>query len=157
MPWMADLAKRLGHKQWFANVGKLIAPPLDRALIKVSGGRWRTSDKGIVPTLLLTHTGRKTGKTRTTPLLFLRDGDALIVVGSNWGQEHDPAWALNLVANPRASVQVGRDRWDVVARVVDGEDRERLWTRLREVWPAYDTYETRASNRTIKVFRLDRA
>src|SRR5438876_7811322 len=129
---------------------------MDRAIIKLSGGRLRTSARGPLPTLLLTHTGRKTGSSRHTPLLFFRDGERVIVAGSNWGQQHDPAWALNLLANPRASVQVGRDRWDVRARVCEGEERDRYWARLLELWPAYDTY-TKRSGRRIKVFVLDRA
>ncbi len=150
-----DSIKKLGHKQWFASVGKRVAPRLDRAVIKLSGGRLRSGDGGPMPTLLLTHRGRKTGRTRQTPLGFFRDGDRLVVIGSNWGQEHDPAWALNLVAEPHASVQVGRERWDVVACVTEGEERERLWSRGLEMWPAYDTYEKR-SGRLIKVFVLDR-
>jgi deazaflavin-dependent oxidoreductase (nitroreductase family) len=151
-----DSIRKLGHKPWFANVMKRIAPPLDRAVIKLSGGRLRASGKGPVPTCLLTTTGRKTGRAREAPLGYIRDGDRVIVVGSNWGQEHDPAWALNLVANPRATVQIGRDRWDVVARVTEGEERAGLWTRLLEVWPAYDTYVER-SGRDLKVFALERA
>ena len=151
-----DSVRKLGHKQWFATVMKRIAPPVDRAVIKVSGGRLRTGDGGPVPTCLLTHTGRKTGRVRETPLGYLRDGDRLVVVGSNWGQPNDPAWALNLVANPQAKVQVGRKRWDVTARVTEGEERDQLWSKLLAVWPAYDTYVER-SGRNIKVFSLDPA
>lgn len=151
-----DSIRKLGHKPWFANVMKRVAPPLDRAVIKLSGGRLRTGPGGPVPTCLLTHTGRKTGRVRETPLGYLRDGDRLIVIGSNWGQQHDPAWALNLVANPRASVQVGRKRWSVTARVTEGEERDRYWSEALKVWPAYDTYLER-SGRNIKVFVLDPA
>ena len=99
-----------------------------------------------MPTCLLTHTGRKTGRTRQTPLLFVEDGEALIVAGSNWRArraserpQHDPAWALNLIDDPQAVVQVGKRHWSVVARVTEGEEREQLWKRLLQVWPAYDT------------------
>jgi deazaflavin-dependent oxidoreductase (nitroreductase family) len=149
-----DSIRNLGHKQWFANVGKRVAPRMDRAIIKLSGGRLRTGKKGVVPTCLLTHTGRKTGRTRQTPLLFIEDGEALIVAGSNWGQEHDPAWALNLIDDPQAVVQVGKRQWNVVARLTESQEREQLWKRLLEVWPAYDTYAKR-SGRQIKVFALD--
>ena len=151
-----DSIRRLGHKQWFANVMKRVAPPLDRAMIKLSGGRLRTGPGGPVPTCLLTTTGRKTGRARETPLGYLRDGDRLVVIGSNWGQQHDPAWALNLAANPKASVQVGRKRWGVVARLTEGEERARYWSDALKVWPAYDTYLER-SGRDIKVFVLDPA
>ena len=96
------------------------------------------------------------GRTRETPLGFFRDDDRLVVIGSNWGQEHDPAWALNLVANPTARVQIGREHRDIVARVTEGEERGRLWQRLNEAWPAYDTYAER-SGRQIKIFVLEPA
>ena len=154
MPWYLDAVKRMGRKKWFASVGKHVAPHVDRAVIRLSGGRLRTSDRSALPTLLLTHTGRTSGKERRTPLLFLRDGDRLVVAGSNWGQADDPQWARNLIANPQASVQVGRNRWEVTARVAEGEERARLWDRLRELWPAYDNYAER-SGRNIKVFVLE--
>jgi deazaflavin-dependent oxidoreductase (nitroreductase family) len=156
MPWYAETARKLGHKKWFASVMKRWAPGFDKAVMKVSGGRLRTGDRAAIPTLLLTHTGRTSGRERQTPLLFVRDSGNVVVAGSNWGQQHDPAWALNLVANPRARVQIGREKRDVVARVAEGEERERLWKILLSQWPAYDTY-TERSGRHIKVFVLEPA
>src|SRR5437763_8658788 len=151
-----DSMRKLGHKQWFANVMKHVAPRVDRTVIKLSGGRLRTGPGGPVPTCLLTHTGRKTGRVRQTPLGYMRDGDRLVVIGSNWGQAHDPAWALNLLDDPHAVVQVGTKHWNVVARQTEGEERDRYWSRALKVWPAYDTYLKR-SGRDIKVFVLDPA
>ncbi|HEX9236059.1 MAG TPA: nitroreductase family deazaflavin-dependent oxidoreductase [Actinomycetota bacterium] len=151
-----DTIKRLGHQRWFAAVGKRVAPRVDRFLLKVTGGRGVTIGRKALPTLFLTTTGRKTGKERVTPLLYLRDGDRIIVAGSNWGQPHDPAWALNLKANPRARIQIGTERTDVVARIAQGSERERLWPFLEEKWPAYRTYRDR-SGREIMVFVLERA
>ena len=94
--------QRLGHQQWFASIGKRVAPRVDRFLLKVTGGRGATIGRKGLPTLFLTTVGRKTGKERITPLLYVRDGDRIIVAGSNWGQTHHPAWALNLKASPRA-------------------------------------------------------
>src|SRR5205823_6709731 len=91
MPWYVESVKKLGSKKWFSTVGKRFAPGFDRAVIKLSGGRLRTGDKAAIPTLLLTCTGRKSGRERQTPLLFLRDGENFVVAGSNWGQQHDPA------------------------------------------------------------------
>jgi deazaflavin-dependent oxidoreductase (nitroreductase family) len=148
-----DTIKRLGHRRWFAAVGKRVAPRVDRFLLRVTGGRGVSIGRKALPTLFLTCTGRKSGKERVTPLLYLRDGDRIIVAGSNWGQPHHPAWALNLKANPRARVQIGRERMEVMARVADGEERERLWPFLEETWPAYRTYRDR-SGRDIMVFVL---
>jgi deazaflavin-dependent oxidoreductase (nitroreductase family) len=87
------------------------------------------------------------------PLVYVPDGGAYVVTASNWGQAHHPAWSGNLLANPDATVQVGRDTVPVRAEIVEGEQREHLWSRLVEVWPAYDTYSAR-SGRGIRVFRL---
>jgi deazaflavin-dependent oxidoreductase (nitroreductase family) len=146
--------QQLGHKKWFAAVGKQVAPRIDRLLLKVTGGRGVTIGGKGLPTLFLTTVGRKTGKERITPLLYCRDGDRILVAGSNWGQAHHPAWALNLKANPRARVQFGRKTTEVVARVAEGEERERLWPFLEERWPAYQTYRER-SGRDMMVFVLE--
>jgi deazaflavin-dependent oxidoreductase (nitroreductase family) len=153
---LTETIQRLGHKKWFAAFGKRVAPRVDRFLLKVTGGRAVTIGRKALPTLFLTTVGRKSGKERVTPLLYLRDGDRIIVAGSNWGQPHHPAWALNLKAHPRARVQIGREKTDVVARVAQGKERERLWPFLEEKWPAYRTYRDR-SGRDIMVFVLERA
>ena len=70
MPWYLDTVKRMGRTTWFAAIGRRIAPRFDRAVIRLSGGRLRTSERAALPTLLLTHTGRRSGRERTTPLLF---------------------------------------------------------------------------------------
>lgn len=72
---------------------------------------------GRAPVLLLTTTGRRSGRSRTAPVLYLADGERLVVIGSNAGNERAPAWALNLLANPDATVQVGGQRRPVRARV----------------------------------------
>ena len=151
---LTETIQRLGHKKWFAAIGRRVAPRVDRFLLKVTGGRGVTIGRKALPTLFLTTVGRKSGQERVTPLLYLRDGDRFIVAGSNWGQPHHPAWALNLKAHPRARIQIGRKRTDVVARVAEGEERERLWPFLEEKWPAYRTYKER-SGRDIMVFVLE--
>lgn len=76
------------------------------------------------------------------------------MVGSNWGQLHHPSWSANLLADPLATVQVGRERQPVRATPLQGAERDRPWERLRDVWPAYDTYRDR-SGRELRMFRLD--
>lgn len=80
-----------------------------------------------VPGLLLRTTGRTTGVTRTVALMYLPDGDDLVVVASNGGADRQPGWYLNLVAHPEVEVQVGRRRRKAVARVASAEERTRLW------------------------------
>jgi deazaflavin-dependent oxidoreductase (nitroreductase family) len=106
-----------------------------------------------MPTMLLTTVGAKTGQPRSVPLLYATDGDGYIVTASNWGKERHPAWSANLLANPDATVQIGLDTKPVRAEFAEGELRERLWSVVTELWPAYNTYEAR-SGRSIRVFRL---
>lgn len=103
--------------------------------------------------LLLEHVGRKTGRTRTTPLLYLSDGDDLIVVASRGGSDFTPAWWINLKAHPQATVTVGRRRLSVVAREATPVQRTELWPRLVAAHSDYALYETRTT-RPIPVIRL---
>jgi deazaflavin-dependent oxidoreductase (nitroreductase family) len=105
------------------------------------------------PTLLLTTTGRKSGEPRTSPLIFARDGDDYLIVASVGGMPKHPAWYHNLRADPNASIQVKGDRFDVVAREASAEEKPRLWAIVNEVWPNYETYQSR-TERVISVFIL---
>jgi deazaflavin-dependent oxidoreductase (nitroreductase family) len=148
---LGSLARRLGHRRWFAAAGRLLVPA-DRLVARLTRGR--VVALGLAPSLIITTTGRKSGRPRSNPLLYMPDGDAYIVIGSNWGQRHDPAWALNLLANPTAMVAVKGRRFPVHARLVTGADRDRLWRLLATQWPVYQTYLERAGGRAIRVFRL---
>lgn len=115
-----------------------------RRLYRLSGGRavgrvWNLS------ILLLTTTGRKSGASRTTPLCYFSDGDNLVVVASNGGMDWFPDWWLNLLSEPRATVEIGRSRRAVVARPASPEERARLWAALVAVAPGYLEYERRTS------------
>lgn len=129
-------------------LGKLNVP-----LYRATGGRL-FGRVGRAPVLLLTTTGRRSGQPRTAPVLYLRDGERLIVIGSNAGNEHPPAWALNLVANPDAEVEVGRERRPVRARVAEGDERAELWRRVNDQYAGFDDYATR-TDREIRVFVLE--
>jgi deazaflavin-dependent oxidoreductase (nitroreductase family) len=109
---------------------------------------------GRAPVLLLTTTGRKSGQKRTAPVLYMKDGERLVVIGSNAGNEKPPAWALNLKANPEADVEVRGDRRTVRARVAEGEEHTDLWRRMNEQYGGFDDYRTRTS-RDITVFVLE--
>jgi deazaflavin-dependent oxidoreductase (nitroreductase family) len=90
--------------------------------------------------LLLTTKGRKSGEPRSTALLYLEDGDRLVVVASNLGSDHAPAWWLNLEANPDAEVAIGTEERRVRAREANEEERAALWPRLVEYYGGYDAY-----------------
>ena len=124
------------HEFWYRLSGGLI------------GGR-----VGGLPILLLTTTGRKSGKKRTMPLVYLPDGDNMVVIASNGGADQHPAWWLNLRANAQAEVQVGSNSKSVTAEIATGEERERLWRQVVEMYHGYDEYR-RMTEREIPVVIL---
>jgi len=105
--------------------------------------------------LLLTTTGRKSGKEITMPLIFGEDGGSQVLVASRGGAPEHPGWYLNLEANPEVGVQVKADTFRARARTAEGEERERLWKAMNEIWPHYDEYQTKTT-RQIPVVVLDR-
>jgi len=109
---------------------------------------------GRAPVLLLTTTGRRSGQPRTTPVVFLADGERMVVIGSNAGNERPPAWALNLEASPDAEVEVRGRRASVRARIAEGQERDELWRRMNEQYAGFDDYRERTGRR-INVFVLE--
>jgi deazaflavin-dependent oxidoreductase (nitroreductase family) len=91
--------------------------------------------------LLLDHVGAKSGKKRTTPLVYLRDGDDVVIVASKGGSPRHPAWFHNLRANPATTVQIGRRRIQVTARVASDSERSRLWPKVVELYSGYQGYQ----------------
>jgi deazaflavin-dependent oxidoreductase (nitroreductase family) len=129
-------------------VGKLNVP-----MYRLSRGRVGGKlDKA--PVMLLETTGRRSGKTRVAPVVYLDDGGSLVVIGSNAGNEGAPAWALNLVANPDAAVEIRGERRPVRARVAEGAEREDLWGKMNAMYAGFDHYKER-TDRDIKVFVLE--
>ncbi len=105
------------------------------------------------PILLLTTTGRKTGQPRTTPLQYLEDGENMILAASNGGNPRHPVWWLNLESNPGAEVRVRNDRKPVRAEKAEGEERERLWKLVVEMYSGYEEYQ-KTTQREIPVVVL---
>jgi deazaflavin-dependent oxidoreductase (nitroreductase family) len=103
--------------------------------------------------LLLTTRGRKTGHPHTVPLLYLNDGDNLVVIASWGGRPDNPHWYANLVAHPETTVQVRGNRWEVTAESMPAEDREKWWPTIVKANPGYATYQAR-TERQIPVVRL---
>jgi len=128
-------------------VGKLNVP-----IYRATRGRL-LGKVGRAPVLLLTTTGRRSGQRRTAPVLYMQDGERLVVIGSNAGNARTPAWSLNLQANPDAEVEIGGKRRLVTARVAEGAEREDLWKRVNEAYAGFDDYAERTT-RDIAVFVL---
>jgi deazaflavin-dependent oxidoreductase (nitroreductase family) len=115
-----------------------------RALYRAGRGRILGTVAGM-PVLLLTTTGRRSGKPRTTPLTFFRDGENLVVIASNGGEDRPPAWWLNLQQEPRAVVEIGTTRQGVVAVDAPEQERERLWGTITAAHAGYAGYQRRTT------------
>ncbi len=108
-----------------------------------------------VPTLLLTTRGRRSGEPRTTPLIYGRDGDRFLVVGSVGGTDRHAQWYRNLLAAPEVEVQVLAERFKARARAADDTEKPGLWKTMTAVWPGYDDYQAR-TQRKIPVIIIER-
>jgi deazaflavin-dependent oxidoreductase (nitroreductase family) len=134
---------------------KRVAPRLDPPLLRLTGGR--VSSIYPVPIMLLTTTGAKTGRPRTLPLLYVTDGDRLILIASNYGNTSHPAWYRNLVANPKAEVLAGKKSGTYsAAEITDPLERDRAWDLALDMYAGYGDYEGRAGDRRIPLVRLER-
>jgi deazaflavin-dependent oxidoreductase (nitroreductase family) len=147
------MVQKMAGSSWFSRVAPPIITPLDRLVHRLTGGR-RMMSRGLVPTLMLTTTGAKTGQPRTVPLACLPDGDGFYLIGSNFGRQHHPAWSGNLLKTPRAEVSFeGRD-FPVEARLLSDDEKAEVWPTILKMWPTYDRYVER-SGRNLRVFRLE--
>jgi deazaflavin-dependent oxidoreductase (nitroreductase family) len=109
-----------------------------------------------MPLLLLTTTGRKSGRTLTKPLAYSKDGDRIFVIASFAGSPHNPAWFCNLEANPAVTVEVGSEKFQGRARIVSGEERERLFKLQADKMGIFYDYQKKTT-RQIPVVVFDRA
>ncbi|MBO2455498.1 nitroreductase family deazaflavin-dependent oxidoreductase [Actinomadura barringtoniae] len=150
---LRPLFQRISGSPTFSKVGPKIVPPLDRFLHKVTGGRMLMG-QALVPSLVLTTTGAKSGQPRQAPLACMpEDGGTWVVVGSNFGREKHPAWTGNLLKHPDAEVSFRGRTVPVTAKLLTDAEREEVWPELLKVWPVYDTYVERV-DRQLRVFRL---
>jgi deazaflavin-dependent oxidoreductase (nitroreductase family) len=141
------LIRWLGHKRWFAAFAVRFGSAFDRLAYRATRGRL-TATGSVAPLMLLTTTGRRTGRERTTPVIYIRDGERFVVSSEEFGQQkRRAAWPRNLDAHPQANVQIGSRVIACRARRLSDEEAERYWSRLVEVWPAHETYLRRSGRR----------
>ena len=122
---------------------------------RANGGK--VAQFGDADMVILHHTGAKSGQERQTPLVSRVDGDRVLLFASKAGAPTHPDWYHNLVANPRARIEIGTEVRDVVARVAEGEERDRLWERQKQEMPGFADYEATAGSRQIPVVVLEPA
>jgi deazaflavin-dependent oxidoreductase (nitroreductase family) len=148
----AGVVRRLGRHRAVARGLSLVLPPIDGLFVRRR--RSLTSLGTGFPLCYLTTTGRRTGDPRTVPLLHVADGDRVVLIASNWGRRHHPAWALNLDANGQASVTVDGVARACTARRATPDEYTRYWAAAARIWPGYEDYRARAG-REIRMFVLE--
>lgn len=140
-----------GLPKWIADHVKLYLTDPEKAHLwdaSLGGG------SGMIPTLLLITTGAKTGKQRMLPLIYKQIDGNFVIVASKGGAPDHPGWYRNLVANPDCEIRVGKDSYQVRARTAQGDERERLWNELVDIYAPYTDYQAR-TDRQIPVVVLE--
>lgn len=150
---LSKALQTVGKTRAFAAVYRHVGPKIDPKLAKISDGEFVAKVYGL-PGLLIHTTGAKSGQPRSNPLLYVRDGKDFVVVGTNFGQPKHPAWTANLIAHPRASIEIGPHTLPVEAELVADEVWDRVWPRLVEVYPGYHNYLKRRGNLPPRMFLL---
>ncbi|WP_209717963.1 nitroreductase family deazaflavin-dependent oxidoreductase [Marmoricola sp. OAE513] len=133
----AKLAELRPVTWYLVHLGRVIDP----FLMKVSNGRINST--GTNQVVVLTHTGRKSGLERTTPLVYFTDGDDVILIASKGGAPENPIWYLNITANPEVQLHVGPDGGRYRARTAEGAERDRLWNLAVTLYRGYAGYAER--------------
>ncbi|MGW7817211.1 nitroreductase family deazaflavin-dependent oxidoreductase [Streptomyces puniciscabiei] len=148
------MVQKVSSTRGFAKVAPHVIPALDRAVHRLTGGRYLLSTQ-MLPGLILTSTGARTGLPRRTPLACMPEGDGRtwLLVGSNFGRPGHPAWSHNLLAHPDAMISWKGRNIPITARLLTGQERADAWTALLEFWPPYATYQARVT-REIRLFRI---
>jgi deazaflavin-dependent oxidoreductase (nitroreductase family) len=147
-PWLNTLswAARQRPVTWYlVNIGN----KLDPVLMRISGGRLKSTFNA--PTVLLTHTGAKSGVRRSTPLAYFTDGENVVLIASRGGNRHHPAWYHNVSANPEVELWTKGGGGRYLAREAEGAERQRLWDLATDFYPGFARYQERAGDRVIPV------
>ncbi|MFE9624535.1 nitroreductase/quinone reductase family protein [Streptomyces sp. NPDC006527] len=148
------LVRKISSTPAFAKVAPHVIPALDRAVHRLTRGKVLLSAQ-MLPGVLLTSTGARSGLARRTPLACMPEegGRGWILVGSNFGRPGHPAWTANLLAHPDAEISWKGTDIPVTARLLEGEERAAVWKAALAFWPPYATYQARV-DREIRLFRL---
>ncbi|MFE7117333.1 nitroreductase family deazaflavin-dependent oxidoreductase [Streptomyces sp. NPDC057654] len=147
--------QKVSATRTFAKFAPFVIPAVDRAVHRLTRGRVLLSAQ-MLPGVILTATGARSGQPRSTPLACMpQDDGTWLLVGSNFGRPGHPAWTANLLAHPDARVSWKGQDIAVRARLLDGAERAAAWAAVLEFWPPYAKYQERVE-REIRLFRLER-
>ncbi|NUP41487.1 MAG: nitroreductase family deazaflavin-dependent oxidoreductase [Streptomyces sp.] len=148
------LVQKVSSTRGFARVAPHVVPPLDKAVHRLTRGKYLLSAQ-MLPGVILTSTGARSGLPRRTPLACMPEEGGWLLIGSNFGRTDHPAWTHNLLARPDAEISWKGQDIRVTARLLEGEERAAAWKALLAFWPPYATYQARVE-REIRVFRVTR-
>lgn len=128
----------------------------ERALRVLTNNRIGVLDLAGLPSIQLTVPGRKTGILRTTSLQYVEDGDALLVVASNWGLDRHPTWSTNLMATQQVTIRRRADQFMASIRLLTGVERSEAWNKTLRFWPNYQIAQEMAGGREFRIFAIER-
>ena len=148
------LVQKVSSTRGFAKVAPHVVPKLDKAVHRLTRGKYLLSAQ-MLPGVILTTTGARSGVRRRTPLACMPEENGWLLIGSNFGRTDHPAWTHNLLAHPDAEISWKGQDIPVTARLLEGEERAAAWKALLAFWPPYATYQARVE-REIRVFRVVR-
>ncbi|MFB7710786.1 nitroreductase family deazaflavin-dependent oxidoreductase [Streptomyces sp. NPDC056105] len=150
------LLQKVSSTRAFARVAPRFIPAMDRAVHRLTRGKVLLSAQ-MLPGVILTARGAKSGLPRRTPLACMpeREAGTWLLIGSNFGRPGHPAWTANLLAHPDADINWKGEDIPVTARLLDSAEREEAWAAALKFWPPYATYQARVE-REIRLFRLER-
>ena len=151
--WKRGMQRLVATKPGAA-VHRMIAAPLDAPIMKATGGRVSLA-VGVLPVVVLTSTGARSGQRRETPVSYFTDGDDVILMASNYGGARHPSWYHNLLAHPECELHIGQRGGSFVARAAEGAERDRLYALAVDLYQGYAKYAQQTDGiRTIGVLRL---
>ncbi len=150
---LTRLMRRLGRTKGFAAVYRRVGPVIDPRIAHIADGRFMAKVYGF-PVCVLHTTGAKSGEPRISPLLYVRDGDDVMLIGTNFGQLKHPGWTANLRAHPEAAVEIGSERLEVRAEQVDDATWQATFPSFVAVYPGYANYMERRGELPPRMFRL---
>ena len=150
---LTRVMRRLGRTATFSKAYSRVGPTIDPRIRELRDGRVMAAVYGL-PILTLHSTGAKSGQPRASALVYVRDGDDVMLIGTNFGQPKHPGWTANLLAHPDATVEIGAERLAVHAVQVDEETWTRMFPRFVEVYPGYANYLGRREGLIPRMFRL---
>ena len=150
------VVQKVSSTRGFAKIAPHVIPALDRAVHRLTRGKYLLSAQ-LLPGVILTSTGARSGLPRRTPLACMPEesGRTWILIGSNFGRTGHPAWTHNLLAHPDAEINWKGADIPVTARLLEGEERAAAWKTALAFWPPYATYQERVE-REIRLFRISR-